>query len=110
MLGEMMLLTASVSGGQDPDGLGLTEQLVASLHERLFHLGDLFEESFGYGFVARGLQPLREDKLRGARGQGPRAYFARPCADLTGDQNHPLYRRHVTSGISVSDGRRSRTV
>jgi hypothetical protein len=38
-----------VVGGQDPDGLGLTEQLVASLHERLFHLGDLFEESFGYG-------------------------------------------------------------
>jgi hypothetical protein len=105
-----MLLTANVSGGQDPDALGLTEQLVASLHERLFHLGDLFEESFGYGFIARGPQFLREDKLRGAQGQELRVHFACPCADLTGDQNRPLYRRHVTSGIRVSDGRRPKTI
>jgi hypothetical protein len=36
-----------VVGGQVPDGLGLIEQLVASLQERLFHLGDLFEEPVG---------------------------------------------------------------
>jgi hypothetical protein len=34
----------------------------------------------------------------------------RPCADLTGDQNRPLDRRDVISGISVSDGRRPRTL
>jgi hypothetical protein len=43
-----------VVGGQVPDGLGLIEQLVASLQEHLFYLGDLFDEPVGYGFVAQG--------------------------------------------------------
>jgi hypothetical protein len=48
--------------------------------------------------------------VRGARGQELQLYFARPCADLAGDQNRPPYRRDVISGISASDGRRPRTI
>jgi hypothetical protein len=73
-----------VVGGQVPDGLGLIEQLVASLQERLFHLGDLFEEPVGYGFVAQGPQPLRGHKLREPEGRNAKCTLYAHAPTLPG--------------------------
>jgi hypothetical protein len=60
--------------GEVPDGLGLVEQLYATLHQRIFDLGDLLEEAVGYGLVAQRPQPLRWHKLRRARGKELKVY------------------------------------
>ena len=45
--------------GQITYGPGLIKQLNATLHQRIFHFGDLLEEPVGYGLVGQRPQPLR---------------------------------------------------
>ena len=45
--------------GAIPDDLNLVEQLLATLHQRLFELFEEIEEAVRHGLVSQGRRPLR---------------------------------------------------